>query len=961
MELHDKNLHKAQERMRNGDFKNAAITFQRVLKGNPYLTADEQIFLIRQICICYEHLNKFSKIFKLLARYVNKFPSHSLSNMYIRTVMSHYYIMIGNFKKAIEIGQQVYKKLLPTNEQRTFALIQRNLGIAYLYTGQVQTAREFLESSLHIFKRLNETSNILFSLSYLAVVHEIYSNWDTALEYRKSVLKTAKKLKIKKWEIPALLNLALTYKQIGRWKWAERLAKLGISELQNDRPDSPHSIRGKIILAGIYIYQRRFAEASELLNSIIEVTPGESSKIDLYSLYSKLGQLKYLLKDYSDALTNYRKAHRIIMKIAPESSDSAEICLLLSECYLDRGKIAKARLYLEKALSLSQRLRKRLYEAISYKIQARILLAEDNTNSAIYYYEKAIEILDEIAEIYERGKTLLEYGKFLSRQGNYFQALRQLQKAEDLLKKLPSEYWIANAHLAMAENYCRANDYDLALKYIEMSRKVFERLKEKESLIEVEKLRNKIENGMLEYALFRANKFAIPDEDIGNMLSYLREKTGSRSLILLSRENGSFEIFKDIGATPGLKEFVKQFVNERNLRKPLLSTGMINQREFAFLKKQQIGSFLFLPFSQSDDSIVLYLDKKEPFKQDEMIFSVRFSRALAAKLSELKQKELKEQNLQLIRELRKREFPNIITKNSRMLDILDLVDKIKDDTTPVLIEGETGTGKELIARAIHYRSKRSSKPFVPVDCGALPEGLAESLLFGHRKGAFTGALQDSPGFFEEAHKGTLFLDEISNLSPKVQAKLLRVLQDGTIRRLGEHRSRKVDVRIIAASNVDLEEAVRKGDFRKDLFYRLKGIRIKLPPLRERKEDIPLLVQYFVSKYSREKGKKVRKITQEAINALMAHDWDGNVRELEREIERAIVLMEDGNITPDLFSFVNIKNRKAQYTIEEVLEALKRNNWVIRKTARYLGISESTLRKRLKSNGIHLTAGAQGNA
>jgi len=387
---------------------------------------------------------------------------------------------------------------------------------------------------------------------------------------------------------------------------------------------------------------------------------------------------------------------------------------------------------------------------------------------------------------------------------------------------------------------------------------------------------------------------------------------------------------------------------------------MKDQKKFALLKKHRTGSFLFLPFSQSDDSMVLYLDKKEPFKQDDMIFTVRFSRALAAKLSELKQKELKEQNLQLIRELRKREFPNIITKNSRMLDILDLVDKIKDYTTPVLIEGETGTGKELIARAIHYRSKRSSKPFVPVDCGALPEGLAESLLFGHRKGAFTGALQDSPGFFEEAHRGTLFLDEISNLSPKVQAKLLRVLQDGTIRRLGEHKSRKVDVRIIAASNVDLEEAVRKGDFRKDLFYRLKGIRIKLPPLRERKEDIPLLVQYFVSKYSREKGKKVRKITQEAINALMAHDWGGNVRELEREIERAIVLMEDGNITPDLFSFVNIKNRKAQYTIEEVLEALKKNNWVIRKTARYLGISESTLRKRLKSNGIHLTAGAQGN-
>jgi len=938
------------------DYRKTAESIETFLEENPGLPPEEQISLIRQLGGILASFREYGKLIRILRRYEKRFPPDSRERLYIRTVQSYYYGELGDFKKTIEIGEEILPKLDRAGDERTLGLLLRNLGIAYTNFGEIDKAQEMLEGALYMFRKISDYNQIISALTHLSMIYLIRSKWDIALDYRKKALKIAKRHKIDEWIPHAVLNIGQILVLLGKWNWAEKLYSIG------RKYNIPHitNIQLLFIPVDISIFRREFKKASKLLSKAQAEAKRERATLDLVWIYALRGIILHEKGDFKGALRDYHKAHRIIEKIAPEGIYSLQVKRLIAESYAAEGKIEKARPYLEKALLLSQNLKNKFNEALTHRIRARISVIQNETDSAIYYYERSIELLEEIAELYERGRTLLEYGKFLSNQGNYFQALRQLQKAEDLLKKLPSEYWIATTHLAMAENYCRTNDYDLALKYLEMSRKVFERLKEKESLIEVQKLRNKIENGMLEYALLRANEFTIPNENIDGMLSHLREKTGSRSLILLSRENGSFEVLKDIGATPGLKEFVKQFVNERNLRKPLLSTGMINQKEFAFLKKHRIGSFLFLPFSQSDDSMVLYLDKKEPFKQDEMIFTVRFTRALAAKLSELKQRELKEQNLQLIRELRKREFPNIITKNSRMLDILDLVDKIKDDTTPVLIEGETGTGKELIARAIHYRSKRSSKPFVPVDCGALPDGLAESLLFGHRKGAFTGALQDSPGFFEEAHKGTLFLDEISNLSPKVQAKLLRVLQDGTIRRLGEHRSRKVDVRIIAASNVDLEEAVRKGDFRKDLFYRLKGIRIKLPPLRERKEDIPLLVQYFVSKYSREKGKKVRKITKEAINALMAHDWDGNVRELEREIERAIVLMEDGNITPVLFSFIQTKNQKTQLTIDEVLEALKKNNWVIRKTARYLGISESTLRKRLKSNGIHLTAGAQRN-
>ncbi|OGW22646.1 MAG: hypothetical protein A2077_00325 [Nitrospirae bacterium GWC2_46_6] len=262
----------------------------------------------------------------------------------------------------------------------------------------------------------------------------------------------------------------------------------------------------------------------------------------------------------------------------------------------------------------------------------------------------------------------------------------------------------------------------------------------------------------------------------------------------------------------------------------------------------------------------------------------------------LKQRALQIENTLLKKQIERHyDFSRIIGENSSMQKILAEVKKIADARSNVLLLGETGTGKELIARAVHFNSNRADKPFIPINCSAIPENLLESELFGHVRGAFTGAVTSKKGLFEEANYGTVFLDEIGDLSMALQSKLLRALEDREIRPVGGTQSVKVDLRFIAATNKDIDISVKEGRFREDLFYRINVIAIKLPPLRERKGDIKLLIRHFIQKYSKELGKTVSDIDEAALKYLIAYHWPGNIRELQNIIERAILISEDGII------------------------------------------------------------------
>ncbi|MFH1905508.1 MAG: sigma-54 dependent transcriptional regulator [bacterium] len=337
----------------------------------------------------------------------------------------------------------------------------------------------------------------------------------------------------------------------------------------------------------------------------------------------------------------------------------------------------------------------------------------------------------------------------------------------------------------------------------------------------------------------------------------------------------------------------------------------------------------------------------------------------------LQQRKLLDENINLRKQLKSEYgFKNIIGNSLPIRDVFDKVRKISHTDATVLLYGETGAGKELFARAIHYNSPRKNEPFISIDCGALTETLLESELFGHVKGAFTGAIEHKKGLFEAADGGTIFLDEVGVASPQIQTKLLRVLQEHEIKRVGGNKSIKVDVRVIAATNTDLEQQIKDGKFREDLFYRLSVIPIVLPTLRERRDDIPLLVNHFLKKYARKAGSKSKKILPEVVQILMKYNWPGNIRELENVIERAVILEEGDTVSieslPDKLReqetdeehliVEGLKNTVEQTERNIILKAFKECAENQYQTAKKLKVSRQNLQYKLKKYRINVGVG-----
>ena len=454
---------------------------------------------------------------------------------------------------------------------------------------------------------------------------------------------------------------------------------------------------------------------------------------------------------------------------------------------------------------------------------------------------------------------------------------------------------------------------------------------------------------MDEARILVADDEQIERETLGEMLrreGYEVEEASNGLEALEKIEGSRFHVVVADIKMPKLDgmSLLKEIIRRRLDTKVILITGYADLQDA--VEAMDIGAFYYL---------------EKPVQDEQLKHLIRRA---------LEHIELTRENILLRQRLATRDrFYKLVGRNEKMQEIYKLIEAVAPSNATVLILGESGTGKELVAHAIHESSPRSGGPFVKVNCGALPENLLESELFGHVKGAFTTALRDRIGKFEYADGGTIFLDEIDALPPHLQVKLLRVIQDQEFERVGDNRTISVDVRIIAASNRDLEEAVEEGSFRADLFYRLNVIQIKLPPLRERKDDIPLLVDHFLRKYRELNNKEIKGITEEAMRMLEGYDWPGNVRELENVIERAVVLETGEYITSDSLRLPSDKGTEPLSVVaaskgvmklkeavemaekEAILKALQAANWRRMKAAELLGINRITLYNKMRQYGI----------
>ena len=390
----------------------------------------------------------------------------------------------------------------------------------------------------------------------------------------------------------------------------------------------------------------------------------------------------------------------------------------------------------------------------------------------------------------------------------------------------------------------------------------------------------------------------------------------------------------------------------------LVMPGMDGIELMKRAKAQQPGIEVIIITAYASIPTAITAMKDGAYDYIEKPFCPERAELLVKKLAE--HQELVEENLTLRQRLEDHyRFENIIAKSSKMQRVIEVIKVVAKSHATVLITGESGTGKELVARAIHSQSHRRNKPFVAVSCAALPESLLESELFGHEKGSFTGAYAQKKGKFEFANGGTLFLDEVGEMSANIQVHLLRVLEEKEFARVGGNEPIKVDVRVISATNKDLRKAIEKQEFREDLYYRLNVVSIELPPLRERREDIPLLAEHFLHKFAMENHKEITGFSPEAMEFVLDYDWPGNVRELENAIERAIILAKDSLITVADLPQENLSQARLASTgknlkeVEKnhVLNVLRETGGNYSESARILGISRMTLYNKAREYGF----------
>jgi len=496
-------------------------------------------------------------------------------------------------------------------------------------------------------------------------------------------------------------------------------------------------------------------------------------------------------------------------------------------------------------------------------------------------------------------------------------------------------------------------------------------------------------------------------------MSLISERLGVQrgAMVVWDEVGGQFKTIASVGYTPAEQARGRyqrgEGVTGRVLAegKPAIIPDIAKHPDFLHRTRdaeaagQRQTSFICVPVKEGD-RCVGGVSMHKPFESDAQLEAdARLLKILAGSIAQalrihnsvqVEKSRWLEEKKELTDNLRGRyRFDNIIGSSPVMLDVLAMIGQVATSRATCLLLGETGCGKELIAKAVHYNSPRRDKPLIRVNCGALSPQLLESELFGHVKGAFTGAMKDKVGRFEAADGGTIFLDEVGTLSMELQVKLLRVLQERELERVGDHHTIKVDVRVIAATNLDLEEEVRKANFREDLYYRLNVVTINLPPLRSRREDIPRLIDFFLDRYNKENGRSLRKISRDVLNTLLRYPWPGNVRELENAVERAVVLSTGDDFTEDLLplqirvyaqqvrgdttdeSIEAITGRLATHAIKQfsvyegqvhelvineverqlLREALDYNDGVKSRTADFLGINRNTLNKKVKDLGI----------
>jgi Nif-specific regulatory protein len=856
----------------------------------------------------------------------------------------------SKFEDAIIFGEKALSIAKETQDDFQIAATSNNLGIFYWNTGKPDKARNLYSISQNIREKISDLQGLGSVYLNLGILEQDEGNWEKALQHYEKSLDVFEKL-------DDLVNLARLYNSFGYLfraigKWDEAYIHFTKSlDVVNDIENSLISTSVHMNLGRLFMYKGEFETAKDHLNIALSLSEnyGDVEGMAVSLLYRAVLESESENWDeagkYLKRAKNTFEGHGIKVELPLLFQTSSQYCL-------HNNEFEEALLLANKGLE--EAIHQKNEEAIGYSHRniGIILSKKEDDEKVIEQFLKARDIFKKTKNSYELAESLFAMAIFSlqrwqkTNHNDFFRsACDQLKQAESIFRNLRAQGKLEKIHSVNGQLVSQISEKPLPFGREDQLKTLYEVSQVINSILDLKTLLRRVMDLVIN--LLKAERGILLLKENGNLRvasgknidnSTIRDASElSKTILDQVTEEGISVISTDASLDPRFQE--KQSVIFNNIRS-LLCVPLMTQNKV-------IGTIYV------DSRLTTHL-----FTEEDQAFLISLSNLIAVAIENAKfHDQLRKESNQLRKEVKDLYSDRNIIGNTIQIDELrNLIEHSASSDSTVLIQGETGTGKELVARAIHYQSQRSTQRFTPLVCGSVPESLLESELFGHKKGSFTGATSDAEGIFEAANGGTVFLDEIGDAPFSVQVKLLRVLEEGEIRRVGDTNPRKVDVRVICATNKNLVKEVEEGRFRQDLFFRINVILISIPPLRERKEDIPLLAHHFLTLNNEKSGKLISGISPETMDHLFKYSWPGNVRELENYIERAVVMAKADTISPkDIYPSLKIhqpqtsslSQSRQETERRRIEESLTKSGGNITRAAMELGLHRQQLQRVMK--------------
>ncbi|MBD3298425.1 MAG: tetratricopeptide repeat protein [candidate division Zixibacteria bacterium] len=911
-------------------------------------------------------------------------------------------VELGHYTEAVDLGRQAYASFQLTSDNERIGLAQSVLGRAYLGLGDTKNARIHSRDALGAYRRLGDVQGMARSYNQLARIHFVRGEYGAAVEHLDDGIDLYRRLSDQAGEARLLGNMGRIHLLVGKWTDAEVVLTKALT-CAEDSNNKPSSARNLLSLAFLATLKHDFTTAAERLESaLVYIESAELARErSIYHEYA--GWWHFGQRHWIQAKEAFRRSLNIGRRLSAENDLVSQSLRGLAECEAALGDWSQCDRLAEEGLAVAIAIGERSEVGSLYRVRARSLAELGQTEEALAHLEKAIECLELVGDPYELARCDVAKAEVLRRvqPEDGETVVDALDSAADRLNRLGATEQLIDVRWMLVDAHQRSGQVDRAL---EIARRLVDTDSPGTVMDRGPEVLHAIAQRCAERARSTENEFRLggialgsgvagdDDNALTGAIEFYRDRLHASRVVLVEvmadgKRSGAPLVVH--GADDRFGNRVAAFAANSYQRhlvvdEPRIYWAVHRIPDLAAALRDDDGqeprSIISVPIELGPGSTgLLYADLSNDdyesgcdFRSRDIDFAVAFAEIIAWHSTRMRSKGLF-RDVQRLRDqlARESDFPSIITQNAEFRTVLSRTRLIVDADVSVLLQGETGTGKDLLAKAIHYSSVRRDHRFVSVNCAALPESLLESELFGARKGAYTGADRDKSGLFEEAGGGTFFLDEIGEMPLSVQVKLLRFLETKELTRLGDTKPRRVDVRVISATNRDLSGEVERGTFRQDLYYRLSPVTFTLPPLRDRTEDIPLLIDHFMAKVREEAGRQVT-LSPEVVRVMSSYQWPGNVRELENEIRKIVLLSapdeevgvdrlsskffehpEDlaTSTSQDIPDDFQLYDHLAQIEQRYIARALAESDGVKKHAAALLGIPESTLRLKMKQHGV----------